>query len=86
MRYTCVHVARMSKMLQVRNVPDRLHRRLKERAARRGMTLSAYVLEELQAIADELPMDEWVESVRELPPVRLTTSVADLIRQDRESH
>ena len=67
-------------------LPDELHRSLKEAAARRGMTLSAYVLEELQAIADELPMDEWVESVRELPPVRLKTSVADLIRQDRESH
>ncbi|MCE9636037.1 MAG: hypothetical protein K8T90_10045 [Planctomycetes bacterium] len=76
----------MSKMLQVRNVPEKLHRRLKERAARRGMTLSAYVLEELESIADELPMDEWVESVRELPPVRLKSSVAELVRKDRDSH
>jgi len=86
MLVACVHALRMPKMLQVRNVPDRLHRRLKERAARRGMTLSAYVLEELESIADELPMDEWVEAVRELPPVRLKSSVADLIRRDRESH
>lgn len=75
----------MSKMLQVRNVPEKLHRRLKERAARRGMTLSALVLEELELMAEELPMDEWLELAHELPPVRLKTSAAELIRKERDS-
>jgi len=75
----------MPKMLQVRNVPDRVHRELKRRAARRGMTLSAYVLEELVRMEEELPFDEWVEEVRKHPRVRLRSSVADVVRQGRQS-
>lgn len=41
----------MSKMLQVRNVPDDLHAVLRERAARDGMTMSEFVLRHLQVVA-----------------------------------
>ena len=42
----------MSKMIQIRNVPDDLHRALKVRAAREGMTLSAYLLREIAQLAN----------------------------------
>ena len=41
----------MPKMLQVRHVPDELHAVLRERAAENGLSLSEYVLRELQAVA-----------------------------------
>ena len=41
----------MSKMIQIRNVPDTLHRKIKARAAQAGMTLSDYLLGEIERIA-----------------------------------
>lgn len=41
------NVLHMSKMIQIRNVPDDLHRQLKARAAAEGMTLSDYIKREL---------------------------------------
>jgi plasmid stability protein len=38
----------MSAMIQIRNVPDALHRRLKSRAARAGMSVSDYLLSEIR--------------------------------------
>ena len=42
----------MSKMLQIRNVPDDLHARLKARAAYAGMSMSDYVLREIRRSLD----------------------------------
>jgi plasmid stability protein len=50
----------MSSMIQIRNVPDELHRELKVRAARTGMTLSDYLLAELRALAVRPTMREWL--------------------------
>lgn len=47
----------MSKMIQIRNVPDDLHRLLKVRAAEVGMTLSDYLLE-VRAVADKPTLAE----------------------------
>lgn len=73
----------MSKMLQVRNVPDALHRRLKMRAASRGQTLTDYVLETLERADREPSIDEWLAALRKLPETTLTVSTADLIRDAR---
>ena len=48
---TCSHVHNMSKMIQIRNVPDDLHRTLKIRAAANGQTLSDYLMGEVREIA-----------------------------------
>lgn len=40
-------VVHMSKMIQIRNVPDELHRELKMRAAVAGMSMSDYIKREL---------------------------------------
>jgi len=51
-------VDRMTKMVQIRNVPDDLHRRLKVRAAEADMTLSDYLLSEVRAVADRPTLAE----------------------------
>jgi len=40
-------VLHMSKMIQIRNVPDEMHRELKTRAALAGMSMSDYIKREL---------------------------------------
>jgi plasmid stability protein len=52
------HALRMGKMVQIRNVPDTLHRRLKSRAALAGMSLSDYLLSEIRQIAERPTIDE----------------------------
>jgi antitoxin FitA len=59
---TCDNVLHMSKMIQVRHVPDDVHRRLKARAATKGMSLSDYVRTELELIADRALVDEVLEA------------------------
>jgi len=58
-------------MIQIRNVPDDLHRTLKVRAAKAGMTLSDYLLSEIEKAAEEPTMSEWLERVRSREPVEL---------------
>jgi len=57
------------KLLQVRNVPDDVHRALKVRAAREGTTMSELVLRELPRIAAKPTMEQWLERAQRLSPV-----------------
>ena len=82
---TCDYVEHMSKMIQLRNVPDDLHRRLKARSAIAGMSLSDYLIREVRRIADQPSMEEWLERVRRLTPVKLKISTANLVRAERDS-
>ena len=74
----------MSKMIQVRNVPDRLHRELVKRAKARGQTLSAFIEEILEREVERPPAEEVFERIHRMPPVKLSRPVADLIREERE--
>lgn len=70
--------------LQVRNVPEDFHRRLKARAAARGQSLSDYVLDELRVAADRPTMHEWLDAVAALPPQEhAPPSAADVITAER---
>ena len=71
--------------IQIRNVPDDLHRLLKARAAKAGMSLSEYLLAEIRRSAEVPTMDEWLQRVRSRKLVRLKTRAADLVREDRDS-
>ncbi len=75
----------MSKMIQIRNVPDLLHRTLKARAAMEGMSLSEFLLMEIRKVADRPSRRELLERLGH--PVRksLDPSPADLLRQEREA-
>jgi plasmid stability protein len=57
MQFACRLIA-MTKMIQVRDVPDRTHRVLRSRAAASGMSLSQYLLAELNRIAARPPISE----------------------------
>ena len=61
----------MAKMIQIRNVPDDLHRTLKARAAGAGMSLSDYLLSEIEQIAEKPTLREMMERLRSLEPVKL---------------
>ena len=71
-------------MIQIRNVPDRLHRKLKARAALAGMTLSDYLRVELERILERPTRAEVVERVAEREPIELEPSAAKLIREGRD--
>ena len=73
----------MSKMIQVRNVPDRLHRELVKRAGARGQTLTDYVQDVLEREVSRPPAHEVFERISGRRPVRLGARAADLIREER---
>jgi antitoxin FitA len=75
----------MSKMIQLRNVPDALHRTLKARAAMAGMSLSDYLLTEIKEIAERPTLAELREHLRTRTPVTLSLDTARLVREERES-
>jgi plasmid stability protein len=74
------------KMIQIRNVPDHLHRELKERAAREGITMSELLLRELPRIAGKPTVEQVLARIKAREPVRGPIDVARMIREDRERH
>ena len=82
---TCDHAGRMSKMVQIRNVPDALHRKLKARAADAGQTLSDYLLADMERLAALPTREQMLERIRSRTRVSLKTSAAAVIREERES-
>ncbi len=70
--------------IQVRNVPEQLHRQLKVRAAQEGRTLSDYVLDELRVAAGRPTMSRWLGDVDALPPpADAPTPAAEVIADER---
>ncbi len=74
----------MSKMIQIRNVPDELHAQLKRRAAETGQTLSDYLLSEIRVYAARPTMREWLDEVSTLEPVITDETPAEAIHAERE--
>lgn len=73
----------MSKMIQVRNVPDRLHRELSRRAKARGQTLTGYIEELLEREVSRPSPEEIFARIRSREPVVLPRPVAHYIREER---
>jgi len=73
----------MSKMIQLRNVPDTLHRRLKARAAMAGMSLSDYLIAEVKEIAERPTLSELRERVQQRQAVAAGIDTARLVREER---
>ena len=71
-------------MIQIRNVPDTLHRELKIRAAQTGMTLSDYLLAELQTLAVRPTMREWLARSEGWAAVETSELPAAAIAAERE--
>lgn len=75
----------MPKMIQIRNVPDALHRILKARAAKAGMSLSDYLLAEIKEIAERPTLSELRERLHKRKPVSVELDTARLVREEREA-
>ena len=82
---TCMYAAHMSRMIQVRNVPDSTHRTLKARAAMAGMSLSDFLLAELRGLAERPTVTELRERVRNRSHVAAGVSAADAVRRERDA-
>lgn len=75
----------MSKMIQLRNVPDSLHRKLKARAAQAGMSLTDYLLEEIRRAAERpTPEEMRARLLEQRSPVTPAEPVAAAVRAERE--
>ncbi len=75
----------MSRMIQIRNVPDAVHRKIKARAAESGMTLSDYLLAEVERVAALPTRDEMLARLHGRSRVKLPRPSAQIIRRARES-
>jgi plasmid stability protein len=69
--------------VQIRDVPDDVHRRLKAQAASSGRSLNEHLLAQLTEIASTPTLTELTERLRRLPPYR-GGGVAEVIREDRD--
>jgi hypothetical protein len=72
-------------MIQLRHVPDALHRQLKARAALSGLSLSDYLIREVRKIAEQPTPEEMRERLRRRDPFRGKISPTDLVRAERDS-
>jgi plasmid stability protein len=74
----------MSVMIQIRNVPDALHRKLKARAAMAGKPLSQYLLEELRHASETPTREDVLARITARPKVVGGPSVAAILREERD--
>jgi plasmid stability protein len=74
----------MSSLVQIRNVPPELHRRLKARAAIEGLSMSDFVLREVRKALDRPTRQEILDRLRARPVRRLRRSAAEIIRAERD--
>ena len=74
----------MSVMIQIRHVPDALHRRLKSRAALAGMSLSDYLLQQIREVAERPTVDELRARLARRSTVTPSMDTAEAVRAERD--
>jgi plasmid stability protein len=74
----------MPKMIQLRHVPDELHRELKARAALAGRSLSDYLLDEIRRVAERPTVDQLRHRLAGRTPVSPRVPAAKAVRAERE--
>jgi len=74
----------MTAMIQIRNVPDALHRQLKSRAALAGMSLSDYLLQEMRRLAERPTLDELRARLAQRAEVAPSETPAQAVRAERD--
>ena len=84
MLQACKYHFCMSKMIQIRNVPDELHRKLKARAALEGLSLSDYLRGEVRRCAERPTLTELAGRLRSRSRVKVSVSPAKAVRAERE--
>jgi hypothetical protein len=84
MSVACEYFVHMSKMIQLRHVPDELHRKLKARAALEGLSLSDYLLQEVRRVAERPTTADLRARLARRAPAALDVSPSRAIRQERD--
>jgi len=74
----------MTKMVQIRNVPEQLHRTLKSRAALAGMSLSDFLLRELRKVAERPSAEELLRRLASRGAVKPDVPTAVAVRAERD--
>lgn len=74
----------MSVMVQIRHVPEEIHRKLKARAAQAGMPLSEYLLREVRVIAERPTLEELFDRIHLRSKLKVPIDSAALVRAERE--
>ena len=72
-------------MIQIRNVPDRMHRELKARAALEGVSMSQFILREIQRVLERPSREEILRRISEQAEVYLTRPAAETLREERDT-
>jgi plasmid stability protein len=85
MRGTCAHAYDMSRMIQLRSVPEGLHRTLKARAALAGMSLSDYLLAEIRRVAERPTLAELRDRLERRTRVSSPVPAARAVREERQA-
>jgi len=73
----------MSKMIQIRNVPDEVHKKLKIRAVEEGMTLSDLLAREARQLAERPTLAQMRARIARRGRETLPDSAASLVRKGR---
>ena len=73
-----------SRMIQIRHVPEDVHRRLKERAQREGKSLSDYLLQEVTLLSRQMSWEELFDEIDETDPTPTGIDWAEAVREGRE--
>jgi hypothetical protein len=81
---SCRHAESMTKMVQIKGVPEGVHRTLKARAALRGQTLSDYLRAEMERLAARPSPEELLALLDREAPEALGASSAPEVRRDRD--
>ena len=74
----------MNMMIQIRNVPETLHRRLKARAAMEGISMSRYVLREIERSLERPTRRELLDAIASQPERTLNPSPAEILQEERD--
>ncbi len=82
---TCGYGRTMPKMIQLRHVPDALHRKLKARAAQEGLSLSDYLIREAQRSVERPLLAELKARLASRPQAKPSISPAQAVRTERDS-
>lgn len=82
---TCRYAVAMPKIIQLRHVPDDLHRKLKARAVLVGLQLSDYLIQEVRRIAERPTIAELRRRLAHRPSIKPTVSPAKAVKRQRDS-
>lgn len=77
-------VFHMGRMVQIRNMPEPIHRKLKARAAEAGLSFSDYLLRQLKTVVEQPTLDEILDRLRDREVFQPKTSAARVLREERD--